>query len=115
MENASIVKFSNQALGDDLTSLIYKFAEDTVYDEFCANLYNVIERNRRVKFPRYQENLRYDAFIVYSYSIAVARLNLEAREIKRLGYWSRTASRHINYAVSVMSLCYGFRETFREF
>ena len=110
MESASIVKFFKQALGDDITSIIYEFAQDTVYDEFCANLYEITRRNRRVKFQRYQKNLRYDAFFVYSYGTAVAKLDLNARTVQRLGWWSRTTSRHINYSIKFFNL-FGIRET----
>ena len=114
MDTRVIADFFVSKVGNDIAGLIYEFAEDPVYDEFCANLYKLTRRHKKVKFNRYCKNLRYDAFNIYSYDTAVAKVDLDSRTIQRLGYWSITTTKHINYAIHNFCMCYNFTEKARE-
>lgn len=46
---------------------------------------------------RYKQNLRVDGLNVYSYSTHVATIDHELQSVTRLGYWSKTTSKHINH------------------
>lgn len=50
------------------------------------------------KFEKYRMNLRHDGTYVYSYETKVAEIDHSNRVVKKLGYWSPTTSKHINYA-----------------
>lgn len=50
------------------------------------------------KFDKYKKNLCYDDKYVYSYNIKVAEIDKKNSTLWRLGYWSVTTSKHINYA-----------------
>ena len=80
------------------------------YKLMCATLYGKTMKGKKEKFDRYCKNLRYDAFFVYSYDTAVIQLNLKDRTAKRLGRWSQTTSRHMNYAIRMLELSYDFKE-----
>lgn len=54
------------------------------------------------KFPKYQANLAHDYEFIYSYKTKVAAILDDG--IFRLGYWSQTTSKHINYAASQLNL-----------
>lgn len=49
-----------------------------------------------VNFRHMQAKL--DGNKVISYATHVATIDHESKTVKRLGYWSRTTSRHINHA-----------------
>jgi len=58
------------------------------------------------KFPKYKENLtmvedRGDKFI-FSYETKVAVVT--SNYVRPLGYWSRTTTKHINYAAQQLDL-----------
>ena len=110
MNTEVITQFFVNRLGPEITGMIYDFAEDTHYDEFCANLCKLTKRSKRLKFPRYTKNLNYDAFYVYSYNTQVIKIDLTPRTLQRLGRWSKTTSTHMNYAIRMFVMCYNFRE-----
>ena len=80
------------------------------YEAFYNTLLTADRKGKRNQFPRYCKNLRYGTFFVYSYSTEVIELNWKRRTAKRLGKWSQTTSRHMNYAMEMLKMCYGFRE-----
>ena len=49
------------------------------------------------KMDKYKQNLRVDNFYVYSYGTKVAEINHDKKTVIRLGWWSATTSKHINY------------------
>lgn len=55
-------------------------------------------------FIKYRQNLSYDDFFVYSYNTKVAEIDIENKTLWRLGYWSSTTSKHINYAAKELNL-----------
>ncbi len=57
-----------------------------------------------MKFIKYRQNLSYDDEFVYSYGTKVAEIDIKNRTLWRLGYWSRTTSKHINYAGKELNL-----------
>jgi hypothetical protein len=54
------------------------------------------------KFKKYTENLSYDNKYVYSYGTKVAEI--VGKTLVKLGYWSMTTSKHINYAGKELGL-----------
>ncbi len=56
------------------------------------------------KFIKYRKNLAYDDNFVYSYKNKVGRIDTDNRVLWRLGYWSQTTSKHINYAAKELAL-----------
>ena len=81
-----------------------------LYKLLCASIYGKTLKGKRIKFDRFCKNLRYDAFFVYSYDTAVIQINLKDRTAKRLGKWSATTTRHMNYAIHMLEMCYDFTE-----
>ena len=82
----------------------------TTYKLMCAALYGKTMKGKQSKIDRYCKNLRYDAFFVYSYDTAVIKLNWKHRTAQRLGKWSQTTSRHMNYAMRLLDMSYDFKE-----
>ncbi len=80
------------------------------YKALCAALYGKTMKRKKEKFLRYCKNLRYDSFFVYSYDTAVIKLNWKHRTAQRLGKWSKTTSTHMNYAIRMLTISYGFKE-----
>ena len=80
------------------------------YKLMCASLYGKTMKGKKEKFDRYCKNLRYDSFFVYSYDTAVIKLNWKLRTAQRLGKWSQTTSRHMNYAMRLLDMSYDFKE-----
>ena len=80
------------------------------YEAFYKTLLTADRKGKRKQFPRYGKNLRYGAFFVYSYSTEVIELNWKRKTAKRLGKWSQTTSRHMNYAIEMLKMCYDFKE-----
>ena len=78
--------------------------------EFLHILRMATERGRKLKFPKYEKNLRYDLDGLYSYGIQIAELNMLDRTIRSLGKWSHTSSKHYNYAKHFLQITYGFKE-----
>lgn len=56
------------------------------------------------KFIRYTKNLAYDDNFVYSYNTKVGRIDNDNCVLWKLGYWSQTTSKHINYAAKELGL-----------
>lgn len=54
------------------------------------------------KFKKYTANLSHDGKFVYSYGTKVAEIKGET--LVKLGYWSTTTSKHINYAAKELGL-----------
>jgi len=54
------------------------------------------------KFQKYKTNLSYDTEWVYSYKTRVAKI--DTPYLVKLGYWSVTTSKHINYAARELGL-----------
>jgi len=52
------------------------------------------------KMNRYKENLRVTDSNVYSYNTKVADIDHIKKEVRALGWWSVTTSKHINYVAS---------------
>ena len=80
------------------------------YKTMFETLYAATKKGKKMKFLRYCKNLRYDAFGVYSYDTEVISLNWKHKTAKRLGRWSPTTSRHMNYAINMLKMCYNFTE-----
>ena len=80
------------------------------YSEFCEALKKRIEKGKMTKFPKYSNNLCYDANGIYSYGSRIADLNLDNRTIRNLGSWSKTSVKHYNYAKHMLKICYDFEE-----
>ena len=80
------------------------------YETFYRTLLTAEQKGNRMKFLRYCKNLRYGAFGVYSYDTEVIELNWKHRTAKRLGRWSQTTSRHMNYAIRILGETYAFNE-----
>lgn len=54
------------------------------------------------KFEKYSENLKHDDNFIYSYDTKVA--HIKCNELAVLGYWSKTTTKHINYAAKQLNL-----------
>ena len=80
------------------------------YKTMFEALYTATKKGKKMKFLRYCKNLRYDAFGVYSYDTEVIKLNWKHKTAKRLGRWSTTTSRHMNYAINMLEMCNNFTE-----
>ena len=46
---------------------------------------------------KYKKNLKVDNFYIYSYNTQVAEINHIEKSVTKLGWWSSTTSKHINY------------------
>lgn len=53
---------------------------------------------------RYKQNLQVIGNDVLSYRTKVGLINWAKKELKILGYWSRTTSKHINHVASEYGL-----------
>ena len=49
---------------------------------------------------KYKQNLKVNDSFILSYDTEVAKINHEKKEIKVLGWWSVTTSKHINYVAN---------------
>jgi len=54
------------------------------------------------KFSKYAQNLKHDYQFIYSYNTKVAKITSDG--VVKLGYWSSTTSKHINYAANQLNL-----------
>ena len=52
-------------------------------------------------FAKYTQNLKHDYQFIYSYNTRVAEITPDA--VIKLGYWSVTTSKHINYAAKQLN------------
>ena len=80
------------------------------YKSFYKTLLIADRKGKRKQFHRYCKNLKYGAFFVYSYGTEVIELNWKQGTAKRLGKWSPTTSRHMNYAIQMLKMCSDFTE-----
>ena len=69
-----------------------------------------LKRGWKRHFDRYGKNLRYDDRFVFSYDTKVIELDWTKLTAKRLGRWSPTTSRHMNYAIVELATDWGFKE-----
>ena len=68
-------------------------------------------KGERREWPRYTGNLKYGEFFVYSYGIEVIEIDYKHRTVKRLGKWSPSTSKHMNYAIRTLTNeVFSFRE-----
>ncbi len=103
---------------DNVAHIIASFLEEDkeynhakeMYKNMLARMYGQTMKGKKMQFDRYCKNLRYDSFFVYSYSTAVIQLNWRERTAKRLGKWSPTTSKHMNYATRMLEGSYDFKE-----
>ena len=78
--------------------------------EFFDIVRKTTEKGRKMKFLRYEKNLRYDLRGIYSYGTQIAELDMRHRTIHKLGKWSRTSTKHYNYAKHILHITYQFME-----
>ena len=83
---------------------------DQHYDEFFENAQKASDKDKFLKLPRFQANLRYNFDGLYSYRTKIAHLDLPSRTIVKLGKWSVTSTTHYNYARRLLEDRYGFLE-----
>ena len=57
--------------------------------EFFDTVRKTTEKGRKMKFLKYEKNLRYDLYGVYSYGTQIAELDMRDRTVHNLGKWSR--------------------------
>ena len=74
--------------------------------EFFDSVRKTTEKGRTMKVLRYEKNLRYDLYGVYSYGTQIAELDMRDRTIHNLGKWSRTSTKHYNYAKHILHITY---------
>ena len=78
--------------------------------QFFNKLIYYEARCKRASFGKYKKNLEYGIYGVFSYGTEVIKLNWEAKTAKRLGKWSPTTTRHMNYAIQNLTDTWGFKE-----
>ena len=83
---------------------------DQHYDEFFENAQKASDKDKFLKLPRFQANLRYNFDGLYSYLTKIAHLDLPGRTIVKLGKYSVTSTMHYNYTRRFLEDRYGFRE-----
>lgn len=83
---------------------------EDIFCEFCDKAEKAKMKGVGLKFLRYGKNLRYTSEGIYSYNTKIADLDLNFKTIRRRGTWSKTSSKHYNYALRILSDAYGFNE-----
>ena len=83
---------------------------DQHYDEFFENAQKASDKDKFLKLPRFQANLRYNFDGLYSYRTKIAFINMPGMTIMKLGKWSVTSTTHYNYARRFLEDRYGFLE-----
>jgi len=102
---------SMKANNQDTTFLTSAEKEEIKYDYMTyAEIHNEVKEEINKGFPyvdngiktfdRYKQNLKATKKHIYSYNTRVAEINHVKREIRPLGWWSVTTSKHINYVGS---------------
>jgi hypothetical protein len=86
---------------------------DQSYTDFLRDTERATDKGKALKFPRYQQNLRYNRHGLYSYRTKIADIDFLGRTITSRGKWSPTSTRHYNYARNLLQDSYGFREISR--
>tara|TARA_R100000353_G_scaffold138978_1_gene98912 strand:- start:92 stop:286 length:195 start_codon:yes stop_codon:yes gene_type:complete len=56
----------------------------------------------KYSMEKYKQNLKVDDFYVYSYGTKVAKIDRLNKEVIKLGWWSVTTSKHINYVAKAL-------------
>ena len=99
---------------EDISKLILSFVpiENAEYQQFKTKTILAIEKSRKLKFERFTVNLRYDANGLYSHNTKVAHFNLDEKTIQKLGWWSKTTSRHYNWCHKYFKNNFDFKEIF---
>ena len=83
---------------------------DQRFNDFFENAKKASDKDRFLKLPCYQKNLKYNFDGLYGYITRIALLDLPRRTIIKLGRWSATSTIHYNYARRFLEDTYGFRE-----
>ena len=81
----------------------------TIYKQRRDSLKYALRDDSTLTWTKYFKNLKLSMVAVYSYNTKVIELNWERQTAKRLGKWSPTTSRHMNYAMQNLSTL-GFKE-----
>ena len=105
-----LINMFPEGIAFNIATFLEQDDEDKEYQTFYKALLTTDRKGKRMKFLRYCKNLRYGAFFVYSYNTEVIELNWKRKTAKRLGKWSQTTSRHMNYAMEMLNMCYDFKE-----
>ena len=84
-----------------------EFIYSLYYEACCAQKKN---REVKMKFEKYLQNLAFDDEAVYSYGTPVIELNWRNLTARRLGSWSRTTSKHQAFAIRALAGEWAFRE-----
>ncbi len=74
---------------------------------FYESLAHYEVKGKRPPFDKYKKNLRYGFAGVHSYGSEEIESDLDLRTAKRLGRWSRTTSKHQNYAIKNLAYTWG--------
>ncbi len=80
------------------------------YDDFCYSAQKASDKDKFLRLPRYQKNLKYNFDGLDSYSTKIAHFDLPGRTIVKLGRWSPTSTTHYNYARRLLQDHHGFLE-----
>ena len=81
------------------------------YEQLCDRAEWATANNKKLKLPKYKANLELDFDGLYSYKTKIADIDMHMQTIKRLGWWSRTSSKHYNYTVRLLKEKWAFEET----
>ena len=80
-----------------------------IYKQRRDSLKYALRDDGTCTWTRYFKHLKFSMCAVYSYNTKVIELNWERHTAKRLGKWSPSTSRHMNYAMQNLA-CLGFKE-----
>ena len=83
---------------------------DQNYGDFLYKVEQATDKDKVLKFPRRQKNLRYNLNGLYSYNTNIADIDFLRRTITSKGKWSPTSTRHYNYVRNLLQDSYGFQE-----
>ena len=80
-----------------------------IYKQRRDSLNYALRDDRTLSWTLYGRYLKWNKVGVYSYNTKVIEINWERATAKRLGKWSPTTSRHMNYAMQKLAAL-GFKE-----
>jgi len=80
------------------------------YEDFMNYAREAQWKEKFLRLPRFQKNLKYNFDGVYSYNIRIADLNVPDKTSRKRGNWSVTSTTHYNYVHRLLEDSYGFRE-----
>lgn len=80
------------------------------YKQFKENMFKSMDKGKRLRLPRFRRNLSYDVRGLYSFHTHVSEIDWKQKTITRLGWWSKTSSRHHNWFCTYMNNLFGFTE-----